>query len=177
MTKIYPDNVIVDEQDNVIGQMQLPEAYANGEILRASRVIVLNSNGERLLQQRGPKVYAPGRWVDAASGHVDVGESYEQAALRELHEEAGYQADENELIEVDYNFLEEHIRGMNIRHYFKVYVYRTDEQPKILDPDEVAAFEWRSTEQINQQVAEQPQDFGSDFVELHDRINKRLAAI
>ena len=52
-------------------------------------VIVLNKNGELLLLKRSQWEDAhQGAWV-IPGGHVDAGESYEQAAIRELREESG----------------------------------------------------------------------------------------
>ena len=70
MPKTYPDSTIVDDDDQVIGQMQLPEAMEKGIKLRVGRVMVENSKGEILLQQRGKHVLSPLKWNDAAAGHV-----------------------------------------------------------------------------------------------------------
>ena len=40
---------------------------------------------------------APGLWSSSCSGHVDAGENYEQAALRELHEEIGLALSRDEM--------------------------------------------------------------------------------
>jgi len=56
-------------------------------------VIVLNKNGELLLLKRSQWEDAhQGAWV-IPGGHVDAGESYEQAAIRELREESGISVD------------------------------------------------------------------------------------
>ena len=46
--------------------------------------------GEILWQERShSKDVNPGQWVTSVSGHVDAGESYEEAAVRETREELG----------------------------------------------------------------------------------------
>lgn len=51
-------------------------------------IYVLNSKGELLLQQRQDS----GLWDHSAAGHLDLGETAEVAARRELGEELGFQA-------------------------------------------------------------------------------------
>ncbi len=81
----------VDDQDQVIGAVTRGEAHANPEILhRSVFVLVFNQAGELLLQKRSAsKDKFPGCWTISASGHVDYGHSYAEAAARELEEELG----------------------------------------------------------------------------------------
>jgi isopentenyldiphosphate isomerase len=82
---------IVDEVGNVLGVKPRSEVHGNPELLhRVVHVLVSNSSGELLLQKRSmDKDVAPGRWDTSVGGHVDPGETLEEAALRELHEELG----------------------------------------------------------------------------------------
>ena len=51
---------------------------------------VFNSRGELYLQKRPEwKDIQPGKWDTAVGGHVDLGESVEQALQREVREELG----------------------------------------------------------------------------------------
>jgi len=105
---------VVDENNNVIGKSTREECHIKGLWHRAVHVIVVNSKGDMLLQKRSMKkdLYK-GYWIDAAAGHVDSGESYEEAAIRELKEELGiniklkklfdfkkYAGNDNEIIRV-----------------------------------------------------------------------------
>lgn len=81
---------IVDENNNPTGGATKQEAWRNGLIHRVVRISILNQRSDLLVQKRSlQKELFPGRWDNSAAGHVDVGETYEQAALRELHEELG----------------------------------------------------------------------------------------
>ncbi len=64
-----------------------------GEISRLVAILLFNSKGELFLQLRSKdkKVY-PDTWTASASGKVDINESYEKAAKRELKEELGVDA-------------------------------------------------------------------------------------
>ena len=79
---------VVDGNDNVVGESTREEAHAKGLLHRIVHVIIRNSKGEILLQKRS-KNDGIGNWDASVGGHVDTGESYEQAAKREMMEEVG----------------------------------------------------------------------------------------
>ncbi len=81
----------VDEYDNVIGTAERSEFHGNPDMIhRVAHVLVFDSSGELFLQKRGlGKDVQPGKWDTSVGGHVDSGESYEQAAYREMREELG----------------------------------------------------------------------------------------
>jgi len=59
---------------------------------------VLNRNGDLYLQKRSRlKDMNPGVWDSSVSGHLDAGEDYLQAAVRELGEEIGIDANAEDL--------------------------------------------------------------------------------
>jgi 16S rRNA (adenine1518-N6/adenine1519-N6)-dimethyltransferase len=85
--EIFP---LVDENDDVIGSMSRDEVHARNERHRAIHVQIFNEAGEVFLQKRSIwKDRSPGKWDSSTAGHVDAGETYEQAARRELMEEIG----------------------------------------------------------------------------------------
>jgi isopentenyl-diphosphate Delta-isomerase len=86
---------VVDEQDRVIGQATRREVHAKGLKHRAVHVLVFNGQGQVFLHKRSMlKDSAPGLWGASCAGHLDAGENYDQAALRELKEELGISVDE-----------------------------------------------------------------------------------
>lgn len=82
---------VVDEQDRVIGTARRRECHGNPALVhRTAHVVVQSADGRMLLQKRSlAKDIQPGRWDTAVGGHLHVGESYEQAARREMAEEIG----------------------------------------------------------------------------------------
>lgn len=81
---------VVDEDDNVIGVTTRGEAHRNPSLLHRSVGILVFCDGKLLVQKRSPtKDTYPGYWTCSAAGHVDSGETYDSAAVRELQEELG----------------------------------------------------------------------------------------
>jgi 16S rRNA (adenine1518-N6/adenine1519-N6)-dimethyltransferase len=81
---------VVDAHDCVIGEESRDCVHVNNLRHRAVHVLIFNLEGEVFLQKRSIwKDMHPGRWDSSTSGHVAPGESYEQAAHRELREEIG----------------------------------------------------------------------------------------
>ncbi len=82
---------IVDEQDRVLGSALRNEVHGNPTLIhRVAHVLVFNSAGELYLQKRSSrKDVQPGKWDTSVGGHVDRGETYHAAALRETSEELG----------------------------------------------------------------------------------------
>jgi 16S rRNA (adenine1518-N6/adenine1519-N6)-dimethyltransferase len=81
---------IVNEDDEVIGRDTRARVHAGHHIHRGVHVFVVNRAGDLLLQRRADsKSYYPGHWDSSVGGQVAAGESYEEAAARELTEELG----------------------------------------------------------------------------------------
>jgi len=84
---------VVDEQDQVTGRAGRREIHRQGWLHRAVHVFLIDKQQRLYLQKRAwNKEEYPGRWDSSASGHVESGESYPDAARRELEEELGLEA-------------------------------------------------------------------------------------
>ncbi|AMV72034.1 NUDIX domain-containing protein [Desulfuromonas carbonis] len=82
---------IVDEQDRVIGIAPRSACHGNPALVhRVAHVLVFRPGGELLLQKRSRhKDIQPGKWDTSVGGHLDPGEDYLAAAVREMREELG----------------------------------------------------------------------------------------
>lgn len=86
---------IVDENDNVIKTIErTPEWNAERlDIHRYVNVLVFNSEGKILVQQRSHKKAAgPLRFDTSVGGMLSAGQSYEEAAYKEMGEELGIES-------------------------------------------------------------------------------------
>src|SRR3989338_2368529 len=80
----------VNEKDEVIGKALQKDIYGKLLTHRIVHVLIFNDKGEMALQLRSKnKNFVPDHWSTSAGGHVQSGETYEQAALRECEEELG----------------------------------------------------------------------------------------
>lgn len=155
---------VVNERDEVIGRETRRVVHATGLWHRAVHVLVFDRQGRVFLQKRSMKKdLSPGLWDSSCSGHLDSGEDYDTAAVRELGEEIG-------------------VRGVkvgtgegDVRRWFRIdacedtgwefcWIYRLrHEGPFELHPDEISDGEWVAPEDVTKRVKERPQDYCSSF--------------
>ena len=85
---------LVDEKGRVIGKASRGECHNGSRLLHAVvHLHVFNSRGEVYLQKRPEwKDIQPGKWDTAVGGHIDYGETPEEALRREVREELGMEA-------------------------------------------------------------------------------------
>ena len=82
---------VVDEEDRIVGEATRDQVHVDPSLIhRVVHVLVFNSNHDLFLQKRArTKDIHPGKWDTSVGGHVDKGESYQDAAVREMEEELG----------------------------------------------------------------------------------------
>ena len=82
---------VVDEEGNILRSATRGECHNGSKWLHpVVHLHVFNSQGELYLQKRPAwKDIQPDKWDTAVGGHVDLGESVEQALRREVQEELG----------------------------------------------------------------------------------------
>jgi len=87
-TELFP---LVDEAGNVVGKATRGECHDGSRMLHpVVHLHVFNSKGEVYLQKRPEwKDIQPGKWDTSVGGHVDYGETPEEALRREVSEELG----------------------------------------------------------------------------------------
>lgn len=83
---------IVDEEGNSIGRASRMECHSGSFLLHpVVHMHILNSKKELYLQKRSlDKDIQPGKWDTSVGGHVDYGESVQNALFREVQEELGF---------------------------------------------------------------------------------------
>ena len=90
---------IFDENNNPTGEIkEKTQAHENGDFHRTAHIWFMNDNKELLLQKRsGTKKSHPNCWDISGAGHIRAGETVIEGAIRELKEELGINANENDL--------------------------------------------------------------------------------
>ena len=91
----------VDHNDQVIGKVSRKQAHQFNLMHRAVHIFLQDQQGKWLLQKRSAKKDVdPLLWTTSCSGHVDSGESYLDAAIRECDEELGLRISSRDLTEI-----------------------------------------------------------------------------
>jgi 8-oxo-dGTP pyrophosphatase MutT (NUDIX family) len=102
---------------------------------------------EIMLQKRGPVKKRPGWFHISVGGHINVGETALQAAVREAKEEMGFNIDPNKL----YFLLTTRVFGRAPHDIATVYLYKlTGNETFTHDDGEVAGFEWRTLDDFKE---------------------------
>lgn len=92
---------VVDEHNVVVRQEKRAVVHAGDLRHRAMHLFAFNRRGDLFLQKRSIlKDACPGLWDSSAAGHLDVGESYADCAVRELEEELGVSAEVEKVAEI-----------------------------------------------------------------------------
>jgi isopentenyldiphosphate isomerase/intracellular septation protein A len=80
---------LVDEQGKIMGRATRKEVHRGpGKLHPVVHLHIINSKGEIYLQKRPlHKDTQPGKWDTGVGGHVDLGETIDQALIRETAEE------------------------------------------------------------------------------------------
>lgn len=157
-----PDEIfdVCDADDRVIGQARRADVHARKLLHRAVHVWVFRSDGQLVTQRRSAtKDEYPLALTSSASGHLDTGEDYLTAAVRELGEELG-------------------LRGVTLKFAVKLpaspatanehTVLYTTTSDAILVPHggEVAGLEIYSREELKAELARTGENLSPPFREL-----------
>lgn len=160
----------VDENDNVLGQ-DTRENIKNKKLnYRGCHIWVLDGEGRLLICKRplNEKAYA-GLWTSSAGGHVQAGETYQQAALREAKEELGLTLKLKHWFKLDYI----HPRGCHV--FIDIWIARN---PKNLarikfDPAEIIKSRFISFDELSKEMVEDASKFNPQLIQMVEKWNSR----
>lgn len=159
-----PDELldICDADDRVVGQAPRSVVHARGDLHRAVHCWVVRPGGELVLQMRSAtKDKHPSTWTSSASGHVDAGEDYDTAIVRELREELGLRSEIGDLTPLARLPASEPLG----REHTGLYLLRTD-AALVPDPAEIADLEQRTLGDWLAAIERQPETFSPSVAHL-----------
>jgi 16S rRNA (adenine1518-N6/adenine1519-N6)-dimethyltransferase len=152
---------VVDEQDRVLGRAPRSVVHAHRILHRAAHIFLFNLRGQLLLQLRSAhKDEYPLCYTSSASGHLDSGETYDEAAPREMREELG--------VEVPLERLAKFSASPQTAHEHTVLYRAISDVPPKPDPQEIAGLSFHSLAEITHMLQTTPEKFSPPFVVLFE---------
>lgn len=161
---------IVDDNDQPVGGATIFEAQDQGLYHRIARVMVEDPQGRILLQKRqSNKRTYPNCWDNSASGHVDLGETYEEAAAREMFEEIGVKG--FPLVEAKYYQTEHTFNNLLLRRFNKLFtIVIPADTPTVLQEEEVSEIAWFTKDELHKLIADHPNNVSDGLIEAYNRL-------
>lgn len=161
---------VVDENDQVIGQLPRHVVHRDKRLHRAIHIFVFNSDGQLYIQKRSPyKDQLPNCWTTSCSGHVDAGEDYDTAAVRELREELDISLNNPDDLKLLFKYPACRYTGWEF-----VQAYRLTWNGTItFDPIEISEGRWIEIDKLEDWIARKRRDFAPSFRTLWQEIRSR----
>mgnify|MGYP000985353457 CR=1 FL=1 len=136
---------VVNAEDEIIGTATRAEIHEKNLAHRSVHILVFDKYKRVYLQQRSKfKDTHPLAWTSSASGHIDAGESYENAAIRELEEELSLEVESTSLTQIG------HLpaSGATGSEELRIYAIQYTGQP-VWNCYEIEAGRWFDIETVN----------------------------
>jgi len=153
--------ILVDTDDQPIGEAGKLCVHRTGALHRAFSVFGFNASGDLLLQKRAMcKYHSPGLWANMCCGHPRPGEDTLKAARRRTSEEVGV----SPVLEYGFSALYTAAVGKGLieHEYVHVYACRLEVLPEP-DPEEASAVRFVSLEQILRDLQNTPDIYAGWF--------------
>ncbi len=157
-----PDEIfdVCDAEDRVIGQARRTDVHARNLLHRAVHVWVFRTNGQLVAQRRSAsKDQYPLTLTSSASGHLDSGEGYLAAAIRELGEELGLHG-------LELTFAVKLPASLDTAYEHTVLYTVTTDAPLFPHAGEVAGLEMSRLEELQAQLVSPDSQFSPPFRKL-----------
>ncbi len=154
---------VVNSHDVVIGRELRSIIHEYNMLHRAVHTLVLRDDQVYLQKRSMQKDTSPGKWDSSSSGHVDLGESYVKAAIRELDEELGIRNADK--VRYHETLLASPETGWE---FTAIFTLRTRQKPKP-NPIEISDGQWLTIRGIQSWVDQSPGDFAPCFLRVWQR--------
>lgn len=146
---------IVNEHDEIIGQMERDDANKDGHIFRRIFILFYTPDKHVILQLRSmTKKTSPGKLTSTVSGHVESGHSYDETALKEGYEESGIVIDPAKLKSLGVMF-----EGGDAMRAIYAYPFGGSIEDLLVEEGEGAGFVSISLEALKKERIENPNKY------------------
>lgn len=164
--------ILVNSKDEEIGTMEKLKAHQTGALHRAFSILIFNSKGEMMLQQRADhKYHSGGLWTNACCSHPKPGESVQNAARRRLMEEMGIDLEPRFIYKFIYKSeLENNLIEHECDH---VFIGEYDDVP-ILNGDEASGWKFASVSDIKKDIEKNPEHYTVWFRMILANLDKHI---
>ena len=153
--------ILVTEYDDMVGIMDKMEAHKQGLLHRACSIFIFNSKTEMLLQQRAlTKYHSGGLWTNACCSHPLPGEKTEDAAVRRLQEELGFETPLEKVF--DFVYKAEFDNGLTEFEFDHVFTGEYEGKVSI-NPEEVSEYCYKEIAEIKNMLQTHPKKFTAWF--------------
>ena len=153
--------ILVDKDDNEIGQMEKMKAHEEAALHRAFSVFLFNSQAEMLIHQRAQhKYHSGGLWTNACCSHPRPGEATEAAAHRRMMEELGMDCEVSEQFSFLYKRALDH--GLTEHELDHVFIGKYDDLPNF-NEDEIAACKFIAVKDLMESIKSEPEMYTEWF--------------
>ena len=164
--------ILVDTDDNPIGEMEKLEAHRKALLHRAISVFITNSKGEWLLQQRAlGKYHSNGLWTNTCCSHPYPDETSIEAANRRLMEEMGMEASLQQVFTFIYK--EELDNQLTEHELDHVFIGVSNEEPEV-NNEEVLNWKYVKFDELKRDVTTNPKKYTVWFKKIFERVEKHL---
>ncbi len=149
---------VVDPHDQVIGQASRADVHRDNLLHRSVHAIMINDEGEIFLQHRAPhRDNNPNLWDSSVAGHLQTGENYDEAMIRETMEEISVR------LEMPPQKLFK-LNASKITDYEFCWIYRiVHNGPFEIDTHEAVEGRWFNRQDLDQWIKESPHQLTSAF--------------
>ena len=161
---------VVNSNDEVIGQDMKNQKIAKDFISRVVAIFLLDADGKMILCRRSDKkTNAAGLYDLAAFGNVMAGETYEQAAFRELKEELNIECD---LKILDKFYQENHNDDKVYKIFCGVFFGKTD-KPLTLN-HELVEVKKMTLEEVKNDLLKNSRNYCPGFVNDFNQVENKF---